>query len=233
MPRRSTPSPSPPTAQRSPPPARTRTIKVWDVADGNAAATLSGHATGVKDVAFAPDGRSLASVGGQYRGTPVAEVFVWDAGVRQPGPPPRGPHRPGDRRGLLPRRPPPGHRQRRPDHQALGSRYGRRYLHAPRAHQRGRQPGDQPRRPPARLRQHRLHGPDLERGAARDPRSPRFAARPPSSSFSRSSHSTCSSRRSLRPSGLTPRSTSRAAPRRSRSPTARPRTPRRCTRRPG
>ena len=52
---------------------------MWDVATGSAVLTLSGHATGVKDVAYAPDGRLLASVGGQYRGTPVAEVFIWDA----------------------------------------------------------------------------------------------------------------------------------------------------------
>ncbi len=42
--------------------------------------TLSGHLTGVQDVAFSPDGRFLASVGGQYRGTPGSEVMIWDAG---------------------------------------------------------------------------------------------------------------------------------------------------------
>src|SRR6185503_17885015 len=53
--------------------------KLWDVAAGTPIRTLTGHATGVKDVACAPDGRHLASVGGQYRGTPIAEVFLWDA----------------------------------------------------------------------------------------------------------------------------------------------------------
>ena len=33
-------------------------VKVWDVASGTELVTLNGHATGVKDVAFAPDGRS-------------------------------------------------------------------------------------------------------------------------------------------------------------------------------
>ena len=70
-----------------------KTIKVWDLATGSAVLTLSGHATGVKDVAYAPDGRFLASVGGQYRGTPIAEVLIWDAKIRRPGPQAGGPHR--------------------------------------------------------------------------------------------------------------------------------------------
>jgi WD40 repeat protein len=53
-------------------------VRVWDLATGKEARTLSGHATGVKDVAFSPDGKQIASVGGQYRGTPAAEVFLWD-----------------------------------------------------------------------------------------------------------------------------------------------------------
>ena len=77
--RPSTPWHSPPTASLLLPPARTSTIKVWDLASGSSVLTLSGHATGVKDVAYAPDGRFLASVGGQYRGTPLAEVLIWDA----------------------------------------------------------------------------------------------------------------------------------------------------------
>ena len=144
-------------------------IKVWEVATGSLLLTLSGHATGVKDVAFAPDGRSLASVGGQYRGTPISEVFVWDLAS-------------GSLVTDL-----EGHTSLVtavaffPDGRRLATAsddrtiklwdpdYGRRCFHAQGAYQRRRQPGGQPRRPPDRLRQHRLHGPDLECRAARDP----------------------------------------------------------------
>jgi WD40 repeat protein len=53
-------------------------VKLWESASGSELATLRGHLTGVKDVAFAPDGKVLASVGGQYRGSPVSEVLIWD-----------------------------------------------------------------------------------------------------------------------------------------------------------
>src|SRR5205823_966848 len=46
-------------------------------------AALSGHATGVRDVAFAPDGRLLASVGGAYHGPVSAEVKLWDLESRR------------------------------------------------------------------------------------------------------------------------------------------------------
>ena len=208
-------------------------IKIWEVATGTLLQTLGGHATGVKGVAFAPDGRSLASVGGQYRGTPVSEVFVWDLASGSLVAPTRWAHQPGDRRGLLSRRPPPGHRQRRSNHQALGSRHRRRCFHAQGAHQRRRQPGDQPRRPADRLRRHRLHGPHLECRAAHDPRR---SSSPPGRGRARSNVSsalTCSNQRSLKPSGPTPRSTSLAEPPPWRLPAARAKTPSRCTKRPG
>ncbi len=53
-------------------------MRVWDLATGEPAAVLKGHETGVRDVAFAPDGRHLASVGGAYHGPVPAEVKVWD-----------------------------------------------------------------------------------------------------------------------------------------------------------
>ncbi|QEH38461.1 Serine/threonine-protein kinase PrkC [Aquisphaera giovannonii] len=63
-----------------------RTVKLWDLDAGKEAASLAGHATGVRGVAFAPDGLSLASVGGQYRGSPPAEVLVWDLPATGGGP---------------------------------------------------------------------------------------------------------------------------------------------------
>ena len=55
-----------------------RIVRVWDAASGAEVASLTGHETGVRDVAFAPDGRFLASVGGAYHGPVRAEVKVWD-----------------------------------------------------------------------------------------------------------------------------------------------------------
>ena len=40
---------------------------------------FSGHATGVRDLAFSPDGQTIASVAGTYRGPDPAEVKLWDS----------------------------------------------------------------------------------------------------------------------------------------------------------
>ena len=53
--------------------------KVWDSTDGHEVAVYSGHATGVQDLAFSPDGQWIASVGGMYHGPVAAEVKVWNS----------------------------------------------------------------------------------------------------------------------------------------------------------
>ena len=47
-------------------------------ATGAARSRSYGHATGVQDLDFSPDGRRIASVGGAYHGSVAAEVKVWE-----------------------------------------------------------------------------------------------------------------------------------------------------------
>src|SRR6185503_14312563 len=54
-------------------------VRLWRVADGQPdGSPLTGHTDQVRDVAFAPDGRSLASTGND--GT----LRLWDLATRQP-----------------------------------------------------------------------------------------------------------------------------------------------------
>ena len=46
---------------------------------GPSSSTFSGHSTGVRDLAFSPDGQTIASVAGTYVGPDPAEVKLWDS----------------------------------------------------------------------------------------------------------------------------------------------------------
>ena len=141
--------------------------KVWDVTTGEQLASFSGHSNRVLRPGVRTrrphDRFRRRHVSRARRRRGQALGFGDRHGDRQPG----RAHQPGQRRGLLSRRPAPRHRQRRPDDQALGYRHARRCFHTTRAHQRRRQPGHQPRRPPDRLGEHRLLGQDLEHGDTR------------------------------------------------------------------
>jgi WD40 repeat protein len=52
------------------------TVKVWDVGTRRERAVLRGHAGDVWSVAFAPDGKALASGGGDW--DQPGEVKLWD-----------------------------------------------------------------------------------------------------------------------------------------------------------
>jgi WD40 repeat protein/serine/threonine protein kinase len=55
-----------------------RLVKVWDVATGTEVLALRGHRCRVRSVAFSPDGRLLASTGGDGEAA-GNEVKIWDA----------------------------------------------------------------------------------------------------------------------------------------------------------
>ncbi|GMH78294.1 hypothetical protein TrST_g5059 [Triparma strigata] len=56
------------------------TVRVWDLADKDniEVMILEGHEKDVRDVAFSPDGQSLASVGGSWVSSDGAEIRIWD-----------------------------------------------------------------------------------------------------------------------------------------------------------
>jgi WD40 repeat protein len=70
-----------------------RTVRLWDIASGEALAILTGHSDGVRSVAFSPHGTSVAS------GSFDATVRLWTIGRDTLGPadptPGPGPARPG------------------------------------------------------------------------------------------------------------------------------------------
>jgi WD40 repeat protein/serine/threonine protein kinase len=60
-----------------PDPKDRTTLVVWDVATGERLRTLTGHRTGVRSVAFSPDGQRLACATGVYRGAEPHELVLW------------------------------------------------------------------------------------------------------------------------------------------------------------
>src|SRR5207244_489117 len=55
-------------------------VKVWDVAAGKELLTLKGHTEDVYGVAWAPDGKSIASCSEtDEKGGPLGQVKIWDA----------------------------------------------------------------------------------------------------------------------------------------------------------
>jgi WD40 repeat protein len=61
-----------------------RSVRLWNVAVGQELLTLHGHTGPVHSVAFAPNGRSLASCGDGPDGS--IEVIVWHAAHPSQGP---------------------------------------------------------------------------------------------------------------------------------------------------
>jgi WD40 repeat protein len=51
-----------------------KTVKIWQISTGKCIATLEGHSTGIKAVAFSPNGETLASGGHGLRGP----IKLWD-----------------------------------------------------------------------------------------------------------------------------------------------------------
>ena len=122
-------------------------MKVWDAATGQEIRTLKGHTERVTSVAFSPDGKRLASAGGD--GT----VKVWDAATGQEILTLKGHTGRVIERGVQPRRPAARLRQCGWDGEGVGRRDRAGNPHPQGAHRRGLQRGVQPRRPAARLRQ--------------------------------------------------------------------------------
>src|SRR5262249_2683405 len=54
-----------------------KTVRLWEAESGKLLRTLEGHTYPVFTVAFSPNGRLLASGGGEY--TKQGELKVWDA----------------------------------------------------------------------------------------------------------------------------------------------------------
>ena len=117
----------------------------------------SGHGGPVNSVAYAPDGATLASGGGD--GT----VRIWDASHRAAAAPAHRPHRRGVVGGLRPRRRHPGQRRRRRHGADLGRPHRPAAARAHRPHRLGAVGGLRPRRRHPGQRRRRRHGADLGR----------------------------------------------------------------------
>ena len=131
------------------------TVRIWDVATGSKLAVLKGHAQPVGSLAFAPDGKSLATAGGALLATvgnpilrfvgpaPQGEVKLWD-----PVPDQKDSWKPavddadaGLRPGLHARWPDPGHGRRLRDGFPLGREDGPEAGRPGRASRPGLRPG--------------------------------------------------------------------------------------------
>ena len=146
------------------------TVRLWDPATGQPAATLEGHASGVNSVAFSPDGRLLASAGDD--GT----VRLWDPATGQPAATLEG-HAGGvNSVAFSPDGRPAGQRRRRRHGAAVGPGHRPARRHPRRPRRLGQQRGVLPGRAPAGQRRQRRHGAAVgpgHRPARRHPRRPR------------------------------------------------------------
>ena len=91
-----------------------RTVKVWDAETGQELLSLKGHAGLVSSVAISPDGKRIVS------GSADKTVKVWDAANGPEDTLPQGTHRPGQERGVQPRRQTHRQRQSRQDGEGVG-----------------------------------------------------------------------------------------------------------------
>jgi WD40 repeat protein len=65
------------------------TLCVWDVESGQRVLSLPGHSTGIRSVAFSPDGRRLACATGVKEGPSPRELVIWQLPERGQGEPSR------------------------------------------------------------------------------------------------------------------------------------------------
>ena len=140
---------SPRTAPGSPPPATTRTVRIWDPHTGQTRHTLTGHTDAVRALAVAPDGTWLASAGDDAHGADLGPAHRADP------PHPHRPHRRGAGAGGRPGRHLAGLRRRRRARCGSGTRTPGSPPHPHRPHRRGGGAGGRPGRHLAGLRRRR------------------------------------------------------------------------------
>ena len=115
-------SPSAPTARRWPPGATARSSSSGISPPARERATLTGHDGPITCVAFAPDGKTLAS------GSRDASVTLWDVAKAAERANPGPAHQRSHVRGVRPRWRHARHRLARLDRQGLGRAIGRRFV---------------------------------------------------------------------------------------------------------